>query len=226
MEYILIAISVVVVIVLICYTIANKYGLRNIGLGSGKQKKSEELTNESSSSGSETLKPSTDYTGMKPRELCKAVLRDLSCYVVEKDKSEESDEDDDDNESGEDGEDDDRIEFSFQGETFCLIVSDDCLLVTVYDFSWGSISLDDIDELSLLRKAINSVNTRFGGLCVVYTIDTERNRMVVHTKRQFIMVPQIPQILEYMTAMLTGFFEVQRALRHELDSERMKKNDA
>ena len=148
----------------------------------------------------------TDYRGLKPRELCKVLLRDLNCKVVE------------------DEEDKERMEFNFQGETFCLIVTDDCLFATVYDFSWGSISLDDIDEVSRLRKAINNVNFRFGGLCVVYTIDTEKNRMVVHTKRQFLVTPEIPNILDYMIAILTGFFEVQRALTHELDILRQEKN--
>ena len=152
------------------------------------------------------LTAETDYTGMKPRELCKALLRDLNCKVVE------------------DEEDKERMEFNFQGETFCLIATDDCLFATVYDFSWGSITLDDIDELSRLRKAINNVNFRFGGLCVAYTIDTERNHMAVHTKRQFLVTPEIPNILDYMTAMLTGFFEVQRALTHELDRLRQEKN--
>ena len=202
--------------------------MKKADVGRVEQKSGEASSKDSGNQDDGTPKPSVDYAGMKPRELCKAVLRDLNCYFVDGNEGNNDDNDDNDDESDEDnenGEDDERIEFSFQGETFCLIVSDDCLLVTVYDFSWGSISLDDIEELSRLRKVINSVNTRFGGLCVVYTIDTEKNRMVVHTKRQFLMVPQIPGILDYMTAMLTGFFEVQRALKHELDHARMDKKD-
>lgn len=147
--------------------------------------------------------PPADYTGMKTRQLCKALLGSLNCRVEE------------------DEEEPERMEFVFQGETFCLIASDDCLLATVYDFSWGNISLDDIDDVARLRKVINTVNFRFGGLCVVYTINTESNKMVVHTKRQFLITPEIPNINDYMTAMLTGFFEVQRALTHELDRLRM-----
>lgn len=148
-------------------------------------------------------KTSNNYSGMKPRELCMTLLNDLNCKTIEDEENKE------------------RIEFKFQGETFCLIVSDDCLLVTVYDFSWGSVSLDDLDEVSRLRKVINNVNFRFGGLCCIYTMDTDQNRMVVHTKRQFLMTPEIPNITDYMEAMLTGFFEVQRALTHELDRLRM-----
>lgn len=149
------------------------------------------------------LTAETDFTGMKTHELCKALLHELNCKVTV-------------------AEDDDRMEFTFQGETFCLIASDDCLLVSIYDFSWGSVQLDDIDEVSRLRKVINSVNFNFGGLAIVYSIDTESNRMVVHTKRQILVTPEIPNIIDYITAMLTGFFEIKRALTHELDVLRIK----
>ena len=103
------------------------------------------------------------------------------------------------------------------------MASNDCLLVTAYDFAWGSVELDDIDEVSRLRKAINTINFKLGGPCIVYSIDTEKNRMVVHTKRQFLLTPQIPNIQDYMTAMISGFFDVHRALAHELDRLRLEK---
>lgn len=199
MEHLQLILYIIIIVSVIGWGVWRKRGCKANGKGSG------ESDANSATPHSETATvPTTDYTGMKTRELCKALLRDLNCRVVE------------------DEEDNERMEFAFQGETFCLIASDDCLLATVYDFSWGNIELDDIDEVSRLRKVINNVNFRFGGLCVVYTIDTDKNRMVVHTKRQFLVTPEIPNILDYITAMLTGFFEVQRALTHELDRLRME----
>lgn len=154
----------------------------------------------------ETDNSSVAYAGMKPRELCEAILHDLNCKTEE------------DEEEGSD-----RLAFKFQGETFCIIVSDDCLLATIYDFSWGSVELDDIDEVSRVRKIINEINFQYGGHTLFYTMDTDNNRMVVHTKRQILLTPEIPNLDNYMTAMLSGFFEVQRAMAHELDKERMKK---
>ncbi len=154
----------------------------------------------------ETDNSSAAYAGMKPRELCKAILHNLNCKTEE------------DEEEGSD-----RLAFKFQGETFCIIVSDDCLLTTIYDFSWGSVELDDIDEVSRVRKIINEINFQYGGHTLFYTMDTDNNRMVVHTKRQILLTPEIPNLDNYMTAMLSGFFEVQRAMAHELDKERMKK---
>lgn len=149
-----------------------------------------------------------DFSGMKTKQLCKALLHELNCKVTE------------------DEDDHDRMDFMFQGESFTIMGSDDSLMVTVYDFSWGSVPLDDIDEVSRLRKTINSVNFRFNGLAVVYTIDTDRNRMVVHTKRQFLLTPEIPSIIDYITAMLTGFFDVQHALAHELDRLRLEADNS
>lgn len=154
----------------------------------------------------ETDNSSAAYAGMKPRELCKAILHNLNCKTEE------------DEEEGSD-----RLAFKYQGETFCIIVSDDCLLATIYDFSWGSVELDDIDEVSRVRKIINEINFQYGGHTLFYTMDTDNNRMVVHTKRQILLTPEIPNLDNYMTAMLSGFFEVQRAMAHELDKERMKK---
>lgn len=196
MEYIITILAITIISAITYFSIIHKHKATSDN-GSNKKAKATKKTT--------ATKPMPDFTGMKTRELCIALLNELNCEVVE---------DEDDNE---------RLEFNFQGETFHLIASDDCLMVTVYNFSWGSVDLDDIDEVSRLRKVINSVNFRFGGLSVIYTIDTDHNKMVVHTKRQFLMTPEIPNIVNYVTAMLTGFFEVQRALTHELDRLRLEK---
>ncbi len=205
MEYIIVILAVAIISAILYFSIARKHNTPN-----ASENAEETNNNNNEETNAETQDDSTqhtankDYNGLKTRELCKALLRDLNCNVVE------------------DEEDNERMEFVFQGEAFCIIASDDCLLATVYDFSWGSISLDDIDDVARLRKVINNVNFRFGGLAVVYTINTEKNNMVVHTKRQFLVTPEIPNILNYIEAMLTGFFEVQRALTHELDRMRME----
>lgn len=170
-------------------------------------KRKDKLKTNNADTSEETDNLSAAYAGMKPRELCKAILHDLNCKTEEENEEEGSD----------------RLAFKFQGETFCIIVSDDCLLATIYDFSWGSVELDDIDEVSRLRKIINEINFQYGGHTLFYTMDTDNNRMVVHTKRQILLTPEIPNLDNYMTAMLSGFFEVQRAMAHELDKERMKK---
>lgn len=143
----------------------------------------------------------TDYSGLKPRDLLLAILKNMSCKIEF------------------DDEDPERIYFNFQGENFCTNATNDCLMVTIYDFSWGSVDIDDIDEVSNLRKAINTTNL-YTGLCLTYTMDIEHHRMIVHTKRQILLVPEIPNIDDYVMAMLTGFFDAQRTLSKELDKLR------
>lgn len=55
---------------------------------------------------------------------------------------------------------------------------------------------------------------------MVYSIDLEGQHFAVHTKRQCLLVPQIPNIENYLAAMLAGFFDVQRSFREELDKLR------
>lgn len=201
MEYIMIVLCLVIAIA--CLYFYPQYRQRHTGSHEDNANTQESDNKDDTIETEDT--PSPDYTGLKTHELCKALLADLNCKMSE------------------DEEDPDRIDFGFQGETFCIVASNDCLLATAYDFAWGSVELDDIDEVSRLRKAINSINFKIGGPCVVYSIDTEKNRMVVHTKRQFLLTPQIPNIQDYMTAMISGFFDVHRALAHELDRLRLEK---
>ena len=58
---------------------------------------------------------------------------------------------------------------------------------------------------------------------MVYSIDQEGQRFAVHTKRQCLLVSQIPNIENYLAAMLAGFFDVQRSFREELD--RLRRED-
>lgn len=141
------------------------------------------------------------YSGMETRQLCEAILADMNCEVEPDDELEG------------------RVAFVYQGETFHIDFSPNCLVITLWDFAWGAVSLDNLDEVSGLRKIINKVNIG-QGVTAIYTIDTDSNRMMVHSKRDFMIVPEIPDVAAYMRAMLAGFFNLQRALRLELDELR------
>ena len=145
-----------------------------------------------------------EYAGKSAKDLLVAVLKRLDCKVEF------------------DDEEADKMFFTYQGENFCAVASDDCLEPTLYDFSWGAVELDNLDEVSILRKGINEVNM-YSPVCLVYTIDTEHNRMVVHTKRSILMVPQIPNLENYLITMLGALFEAQRNLAYELDKLRKEK---
>lgn len=138
------------------------------------------------------------------RDLCVEVLRKLNCEVQFDEESEYT------------------MFFTYQGENFRIDTWKDCLMIGIWDTWWGSVELDDLDDVCHIRKAINTINIK-SFLTMVYSIDEENQRFAVHTKRQCLLVPQIPNIENYLAAMLAGFFDVQRSFKEELD--RLRKED-
>ncbi len=138
------------------------------------------------------------------RDLCVEVLRKLNCEVQFDEENEYT------------------MYFTYQGEHFHIDTWKDCLMIGIWDTWWGTVDLDDLDDVSRIRKAINIVNIN-SFLTMVYSIDLEHQQFVVHTKRQCLLIPQIPKVEHYLAAMLAGFFDVQRSFKEELD--KLRKED-
>lgn len=138
------------------------------------------------------------------RDLCVEILRKLNCEVQFDEENEYT------------------MYFTYQGENFRIDTWKECLMIGIWDVGWGTVDLDDLDDICHIRKAINTININ-SFLTMVYSIDQEGQRFAVHTKRQCLLVPQIPNIENYLAAMLAGFFDVQRSFREELD--RLRRED-
>lgn len=137
------------------------------------------------------------------RDLCAEVLRKLNCDVQFDEENEYN------------------MYFTYQGENFSVDTWENGLMITIWDTWWGTVDLDDLDDVSRVRKAINTINVR-QNLTLMYSIDEKSQKFAVHTKRQCLLIPQIPQIENYMVAMLTGFFDVQRSFKEEYDRLRLE----
>lgn len=140
---------------------------------------------------------------LSTRDLCADVLRKLNCDVLFDDENEYN------------------MHFSYQGENFSVETWEDGLMITIWDTWWGTVDLDNLDDVSRVRKAINNINVR-QGFTLMYSIDEKSQKFAVHTKRQCLLIPQIPQIENYMVAMLTGFFDAQRSFKEEYDRLRLE----
>lgn len=140
---------------------------------------------------------------LSTRDLCAEVLRKLNCDVQFDDENEYN------------------MHFSYQGENFSVETWEDGLMITIWDTWWGTVDLDNLDDVSRVRKAINNINVR-QGFTLMYSIDEKSQKFAVHTKRQCLLIPQIPQIENYMVAMLTGFFDAQRSFKEEYDRLRLE----
>ena len=140
---------------------------------------------------------------LSTRDLCVEVLRKLNCDVQFDDENEYN------------------MYFTYQGENFSVDTWENGLMITIWDTWWGTVDLDNLDDVSRVRKAINTINVR-QGFTLMYSIDEKSQKFAVHTKRQCLLIPQIPQIENYMVAMLTGFFDAQRSFKEEYDRLRLE----
>lgn len=136
---------------------------------------------------------------LSTRDLCVEVLRKLNCDVQFDDENEYN------------------MYFTYQGENFSVDTWENGLMITI----WDTVDLDDLDDVSRVRKAINNINVR-QNLTLMYSIDEKSQKFAIHTKRQCLLIPQIPQIENYMAAMLSGFFDVQRSFKEEYDRLRLE----
>lgn len=198
--------SILVVVVLFCYFLYYK---------NKKYREEQEMDRIANvpnmSVGSEVLPLNNnnmeENQNLSTRDLCAEVLRKLNCDVQFDEENEYN------------------MYFTYQGENFSVDTWENGLMITIWDTWWGTVDLDDLDDVSRVRKAINNINVR-QNLTLMYSIDEKGQKFAVHTKRQCLLIPQIPQIENYMAAMLTGFFDVQRSFKEEYDRLRLEEANA
>ena len=115
---------------------------------------------------------------------------------------------------------DGRIQFEYQGVIFLMEAVDDCKFVNLIGPWCHNFSKFDIDEFSRVRQVLNDINAR-GIVSVFYSI-TDSDEVVVHIKKQFLFVQQIPNIEDYLKLMLDIFFRTARTLRVEIEKCRVQ----
>ena len=113
-----------------------------------------------------------------------------------------------------------RIQFEYQGIVFVMEADNECLFVNLI-WPWcHSFSKFDIDEFARVRQVVNEINLR-DTLSVVYTI-SDSDDVALHIKKHFLLVPQIPEVEEYLRMILNSFFRVVRTLELEIEKCRMQ----
>ena len=113
-----------------------------------------------------------------------------------------------------------RIQFEYQGVIFLMETANDCMFVNLI-WPWcHSFSKFDIDEFARVRQVVNDINAR-GTATVIYGI-TDSDDVAIHIKKNFLFVPQIPNLEEYLRLMLDSFFRTARTLDVEIEKCRVK----
>ena len=114
------------------------------------------------------------------------------------------------------GEDDDnRIFFAYQGEHFFADTTNDSVYVHLWDTHWGHVELYDIDEVSRLRKSINTSNINTA-VTSVFTIDEDGKTMDVHSKATIPFIPSMPSLEDYLRVELQEFFRAHQVVGSEM----------
>lgn len=110
---------------------------------------------------------------------------------------------------------------TYQGERFRIIADNESIWIQIQDCWWYRESLDDIDNLALLHRAVNECNIRDANK-MVYTYNKEEHEVGIHTLRDLLWLPQIPDSDQYLQAafdtMLRShhyFFRMMEELRKE-----------
>ena len=112
------------------------------------------------------------------------------------------------------------IQFEYQGVIFLMEAANDCMFVNLI-WPWcHSFSKFDIDEFARVRQVVNDINAR-GTASVFYGI-TDSDDVAVHIKKNLLLVPQIPDIEDYMRLMLDSFFRTARTLDVEIEKCRFQ----
>ena len=113
-----------------------------------------------------------------------------------------------------------RIQFEYQGVIFLMEAVNDCAFVNLI-WPWcHSFSKFDIDEFARVRQVVNDINAR-GTASVFYGI-TDSDDVAVHIKKHFLLVSQIPDLVDYLKLMLDSFFRTARTLELEIEKCRMQ----
>ena len=112
-----------------------------------------------------------------------------------------------------------RIQFEYQGVIFLMEAVNDCMFVNLI-WPWCHSSKFDIDEFARVRQVVNDMNAR--GTASVFYGMTDSDDVAVHIKKHFLLVPQIPDLEDYMKLMLDSFFRTARTLDLEIEKCRLQ----
>jgi len=115
------------------------------------------------------------------------------------------------------------IQFEYQGVIFLMKTANDCMFVNLI-WPWcHSFSKFDIDEFARVRQVVNDINMR--GLVSVFYSITDSDDVAIHIKKNFLFVPQIPSLEEYLRLMLDSFFRTARTLDLEIEKCRLQESN-
>ena len=114
-----------------------------------------------------------------------------------------------------------RINFKWQGGHFTADAQNDCAFVLVWYLYWAEYELYDIDTLARVKRALNEANINYN-INVVYSLNEAGSTFHVHSKKHFLLIPQIPDAEGYLECILGMFFDGRRYVETLIDRYKME----
>ena len=109
-----------------------------------------------------------------------------------------------------------RLWFEWQGGHFAIDTANDNPFIEIWFLQWEDWELYDIDTISRVKRIMNDVNIKTP-ITVVYSVNEAASTFSIHSKKQALFIPQIPEPEKYLQSLLSDFFLVCRYALVELD---------
>lgn len=113
-----------------------------------------------------------------------------------------------------------RVSFVYQGEHFLANATNDQPFIVIIDPWWLNCELQDVEQVVKIKNAVNVVN-RDTFVNTFYHIDDDAKRIGVHSDKNILFIPEIPEIERYLRSVLDMFFSSHRQMLLEVDRQKI-----
>lgn len=132
-----------------------------------------------------------EYATMGTKDLCLQLLQKMNINTV-KDEDEE-----------------DSFSFEYLGEKMSFRATNQNSYILLYDTFWKKFPVENLEMVSLARKAVNKANIEYNGFKLLYTFN--QNTMWIHSNTFELIIPEIPHVEDYFKQMLDHFLFAHKA---------------
>ena len=142
------------------------------------------------------------YENYHTRDLLIKILEKLNCPYTTGDEDERYD-----------------ICFTYRGETFYADAMNESMWIEIFDPFWYEIDLNDAKGFAMLKEAINMANIELS-VTTIYEVNRKENKVYVHSKTDFSINNQQPDIENFVRMTLNSFTLAHRGIIFALSDMR------
>ena len=113
---------------------------------------------------------------------------------------------------------------TFQGEHFRIFCSDDYRFIDIQDLAWYDAPLHDINNMSLMRRAINDCNVS-AQATIVYSIYDDEDQIVLHSLKEAYWSAEIDQVDAYLGSLFNRLLQSHHRFFNRMETLRQQEYD-